>query len=149
MLGAFSFTPLSQTLDGFWYWHVFCFYAAPLSYNVSWGVKFTYFERLKKWQRRSIQGVYNFLFFSLDQLVTKTQKISTKWQPKFSVKIWKNKPKRVFGLQVRCRELDIFKIRNFLRNFLDIFGIFEGNILDFLEEFFGGIFWEDFFWRNF
>ena len=145
MLGAFSFTPLSQTLDGFWYWHIFCFYAAPLSYNVSWGVKFTYSERLKKWQKRSIQGVYNFLFFSLDQLVTKTQKISTKWQPKFSVKIWKNKPERVFGLQVRCRELDIFKIRNFL----DIFGIFEGNILDFLEEFFGGIFWEDFFWRNF
>ena len=25
----------------------------------------------------------------------------------------KNKPERVFGLQVRCRELDIFKIRNF------------------------------------
>ena len=31
-----------------------------------------------------------------------------------------NKPERVFGLQVRCRELDIFKIRNFLRNCLEI-----------------------------
>ena len=31
-----------------------------------------------------------------------------------------NKPKGVFGFQVRCRELDIFKIRNFLRNCLEI-----------------------------
>ena len=37
-----------------------------------------------------------------------------------------NKPERVFGLQVRCKELDIFKI-------LGIFGIFG----------------EEFFWRNF
>ena len=28
-----------------------------------------------------------------------------------------NKPERVFGLQVRCRKLDIFKIRNFLKLF--------------------------------
>ena len=37
-----------------------------------------------------------------------------------------NKPKRVSGLQVRCRELDIFKIRNFLRNCLEVFWIFSG-----------------------
>jgi hypothetical protein len=64
-------------------------------------------------------------------------------------RIWNlNKPERVFSLQVRCRELDIFKIRNFLRNCLKIFWIFSG--------FLGGIFWiflgfflEDFFWRIF
>ena len=58
-----------------------------------------------------------------------------------------NKPERVFGLQVRCRELDIFKI-------LEISWIFGGN---FLVGFFGGIFlggmfwdifWEDFFGSN-
>ena len=53
-----------------------------------------------------------------------------------------NKPERVFGLQVRCRELDIFKIRNFLRNCLQIFWIYSG----FFEEiFFWGFFFEDFF----
>ena len=36
-----------------------------------------------------------------------------------------NKPERVFGLQVRCRELDIVKIRKFLRNCLEIFGFFQ------------------------
>ena len=41
-----------------------------------------------------------------------------------------NKPERVFGLQVRCKELDIFKI-------LEIFRIFRGN---FLVEFFWGFF---------
>jgi hypothetical protein len=45
-----------------------------------------------------------------------------------------NKPERVFGLQVRCKELDIFKI---------FFGIF----LDFFLEFFGIFFWE--FWGIF
>ena len=43
-----------------------------------------------------------------------------------------NKPERVFGLHVRCRELIIFKIRNFLRNVLDFTWIF-------LEDFFGRI----------
>ena len=47
----------------------------------------------------------------------------------------KNKPERVFGLQVRCRELDIFKI-------FEIFWIFWG---DFFGGFFLGIFFEDFF----
>ena len=74
----------------------------------------------------------------------------------------KNEPEWVFGLQVRCRELDIFKIRNFLRNCLEFFwiffGIFGGNFLggffwkdlfeSFWEDFFGRIFWEDFFGRN-
>ena len=72
-----------------------------------------------------------------------------------------NKPERVFGLQVRCRELDVFKIflRNFLRNCLEFFldflwnflGIFKRIFLGriFLEEFFWRIFWEDFFWRIF
>ena len=60
---------------------------------------------------------------------------------------------------MRYRELNIFKIRNFLRNCLDFFGIFEGIFLDFswirfggffwiflgffLKEFFGGFFYED------
>ena len=51
---------------------------------------------------------------------------------------WKNKPESVFGLQVWCRKLDIFKIRNFLRNCLEIFWIY----------FFGEIFLEDFLGRN-
>ena len=39
--------------------------------------------------------------------------------------IEKNKPERVFGLQVQCREMDIFKIRNFLRkNFWSSSGFF-------------------------
>ena len=46
----------------------------------------------------------------------------------------KNKPERVFGLQVRCKELDIFKIRNLLRNCLEIVWIF--------SRFFGGNFFE-------
>ena len=54
-----------------------------------------------------------------------------------------NKPERVFGLQVRCRELDIFKIRNFLRNGLEFFGFFQ----DFRGVFLG--FFLEFFWRIF
>ena len=84
-----------------------------------------------------------------------------------------NKPERVFGLQVRCRKLDIFKIS---RNCLELFWIFEGIVLVriFWEEFLGriflgeifemivlggrnfgvrnllgGIFWEELFGRNF
>ena len=76
-------------------------------------------------------------------------------QQKFS--LLGNKPERVFGLQVRCRELDIFKIRNFLRNCLKKFMIFSGFLGGifwiflgfFLEDFFGGFFWEEFFGRNF
>jgi hypothetical protein len=56
---------------------------------------------------------------------------------------------------VRCRELDIFKIRNFLRNCLEIFCIFSGFFGGifriflgfFLEELFWRFFWEDFFGR--
>ena len=50
-----------------------------------------------------------------------------------------NKPERGFGLQVRCRKLDIFKI-------LEIFWIFWGEFLSriFLGIFFGGIFWRYF-----
>ena len=75
---------------------------------------------------------------------------------------WKNKPERVFGLKVRCRELDIFKILDifgiFLEFFWNFFGFFWESIKIFLgnfwrifcEEFFGGnflggIFWEEFF----
>jgi ankyrin repeat protein len=73
------------------------------------------------------------------------------------VEILINKPERVFGLQVRCRELDIFKIRNFLRNCLKKFIIFSGFLGGifwiflgfFLEDFFGGFFWEEFFGRIF
>ena len=66
-----------------------------------------------------------------------------------------NKPKRVFRLQVRCRELDI---RNFLRNCLKFFRDFLGEIVwEFFGNCFGGFFWrnvlKDFlernFWRNF
>ena len=62
----------------------------------------------------------------------------------------KNKLERVFGLQVRCRELEIFKILEkcfenfwgnfFVRNFL--VGFFVGGI------FFGGILWEELLSRN-
>ena len=64
-----------------------------------------------------------------------------------------NKPERVFGLQVRCRELDSFKIRNFLRklcgNFLDFFRDFLEEFLGFFLDLFGGFFWEDSFGRIF
>ena len=52
-----------------------------------------------------------------------------------------NKHERDFVLQVRCRELDIFKFfEKLLGNFLDLFGKF--------WEFFRSIFWEEFFGRN-
>ena len=65
-----------------------------------------------------------------------------------------NKPERVFDLQVRCRELDIFKL---LRNCWEIFWSFRkflGIFQDFLEKFFGrnilgGFFWKDFFLEDF
>jgi hypothetical protein len=68
-----------------------------------------------------------------------------------------NKPERVVGLQVRYRELDIFKIRNFLRNCLKFFWIFSGFFAGifriflgfFGRNFLGGFFWEDFFGRIF
>ena len=51
-----------------------------------------------------------------------------------------NKPERVFGLQMRCRELDIFKIRNSLE-ILWIFWGFFGICFGFFGGFFfGGIF---------
>ena len=88
---------------------------------------------------------------------------------------YRNKPERVFGLQVQCRGLDTFKILgifwklvwNFFRflggffvNFLGFFWDFFGNFLwgFFLRIFFGwilgeifceDIFKENFFWRNF
>ena len=67
----------------------------------------------------------------------------------------------VFGLQVRCRGLDIFKSEEFLGFFLEIFWnsfmrifwedfFFGGNFIGgiFGEKFFGRIFWEEFFGRN-
>ena len=52
----------------------------------------------------------------------------------------------LFGLQVRCRDLDIFKI---LRFFWKFFRIFFLNIWGiFMEVFFRRIFWED-FWEEF
>ena len=48
----------------------------------------------------------------------------------------KNKPKRVFGLQVRCRELDVFKI-------LEIFWEIDWKFFGFF-----GYFLRGFFWRN-
>ena len=61
-----------------------------------------------------------------------------------------NKPERVFGLLVRCMDLDIFKIVGI---FLDFFGILGGIFGEFfwgifLEDFFGRIFWEKYFGRN-
>ena len=72
----------------------------------------------------------------------------------FSVSFVQNKPEKFFGLHVRCRELDIFKIYDLLGGFFFggifweiIFGrIFLGGF--FWEDFFGRIFWEDFFGRN-
>ena len=75
-----------------------------------------------------------------------------------------NKPERVFGLQVRCRKLDIFKwfekllgiFLEFLGNFGNFSGFFWRNFLGemFWEKFFGRIFfWKDFlggfFWEDF
>ena len=56
-----------------------------------------------------------------------------------------NKPERVFGLQVRYRELYIFKIRNFW----EILWFFRGFVFYFSWILFGGIFWEDFLWGFF
>ena len=56
--------------------------------------------------------------------------------------------RKVFGLQVKCKELDIFKIRNFLRNCLEIFSGFFGGIYGFFFDFFGTIFWEDFLGKS-
>ena len=40
-------------------------------------------------------------------------------------KFWKNKPEKVFGLQVRCKELDIFKVSEiFWEIFWNFFGLF-------------------------
>jgi hypothetical protein len=83
----------------------------------------------------------------------------------------KNKPERVFGFQVRCREflgIGIFSklgfFEKFFGNFLDFLGNFLGFIFlrffwrtfledffceDFYEEFFWRIFLEDFFWEEF
>ena len=59
-----------------------------------------------------------------------------------------NKPKRVFGLQVRWRDLDTFKIfEKFFGNFLDFFGNFLGGF--FWRNFSGGFVWEKFFRRIF
>ena len=60
--------------------------------------------------------------------------------------IKKNKPKRVFSLQVRCRESDIFKIFGI---FWEIVWKFFGFLGDFFKNYFGGIFWEKFFGRIF
>ena len=80
------------------------------------------------------------------------------WLPVMA-KLIINKPERVFDLQVRCRELGIFKL---LRNCWEIFWSFRkflGIFQDFLEKFFGrnilggfflgGFFWEDAFGRYF
>ena len=58
--------------------------------------------------------------------------------------VYKNKPERVFDLQVRYRELDILKIRNFWEivwKFFGFSGIFGGIFLDI----FGGFSFEEFF----
>ena len=69
-----------------------------------------------------------------------------------------NKPERVFGLQVRCRELDNFKILGIFCECLEIFRIFFRNCCGIFEffwiffEFFFEIFREffrRFFWRNY
>ena len=66
------------------------------------------------------------------------------------LRINKNKPERVFGLQVRWRELDTFKI---LEKFWEIFWKCFGFLRGIFGEFFGRIFWEDFFgeifWEDF
>ena len=54
----------------------------------------------------------------------------------------KNKPERIFGLQVRCKVLDIFKIKEFFEKL-------SGTFLDFLREFFGKNFLGDVFGRIF
>ena len=65
----------------------------------------------------------------------------------YFLKTTQNKPKRVFCLQVQCRELDISKFWNYLINCLN----FWVNFLDLLfwknfwgRNFFGGIIWEKF-----
>ena len=69
---------------------------------------------------------------------------------KISTKREKNKSERVFGLQVRYRELDMyFQNQELLEKlFGNFFGNFGGNFLDFSWIFFGRIFgrifWEEF-----
>ena len=58
----------------------------------------------------------------------------------------KNKPESVFGLQVRCRELDIFKILEFFWIFMEFFLSFFGIFLNFFLKLMG-IFPENFFSR--
>ena len=76
---------------------------------------------------------------------------------KLRLKVNKNKPERVFGLQLRCREWDIFKTLGFfceiVWKFLEIFGNFLVFFWNLCFEIFRGFFWriflEEFFGRNF
>ena len=81
-----------------------------------------------------------------------------KWAPFKGVLVYKPyivfvvihlKTSPVFGLQVRCWELYIFKIRNFLRNCLEIFWIYSGFLRGIFWIFFGRVFWDEFFGRIF
>ena len=65
-----------------------------------------------------------------------------------SVFLQYNKPERIFGLQMRCRELDIFKIRNFWEIVWKLFGFFGRFFWDF-SWIFLGFFWSISFWRIF
>ena len=61
---------------------------------------------------------------------------------KWIIEFCENKPERIFGLQVRCRELDIFKLLGNFLHFLEKFWESLRRII--LEDFFGRILWEDF-----
>ena len=85
------------------------------------GAVWTIFEQSSKFKFKSVKAL-GFICMYLLSMATKMLAI-WKWKEK--------KPERVFGLQGLCRELDIFKIGNFLRNCF--FGFF--------RDFFAEIFW--------
>ena len=71
-------------------------------------------------------------FFKKHSFLSMTIKTPIKKDFLLHLELRVNKPERVFGLLVRCRELDIFKI-------LGILGAFFGHSLGNLWEFFGDV----------
>ena len=107
----------------------------PIIPNIWWSVTFDVFEMMLWFW---IQ-VNNFEKVSFIYILPKN--LNKKKLSKCLIGSW-NKPERAFASKcdVGNRELDNFKIRNFLRNCLEIFWIFSE---------FWGRFFLDLFWRNF
>ena len=88
-----------------------------------------YFSKI--FYSKSTVSITIFLYFNLKQKLLFANNVpgvihgfyseNIKVENIFWKKIMYKQARMVFGLQVRCRELDIFKIRNFLRNCLKKF----------------------------